>query len=319
MMSPAALSLLTTTFTHGRDRVRALGAYGAVSAGGGALGVILGGLLTSGPGWRWVLFVNVPVAAAIMAVTPLLIRGERGGGTGAGLEASGALLVTAGLTVLTYTLIRAATMGWVAPATIAGLPGAAVLLLAFILNEARAAAPLMPLRIFTVPGLAAANGVLLLAFGAVFSVVFFLSLYMQEVLGYSAAKTGLAFLPLPLGIMVVVGATSRIIERAGTNPHGDRLGHPRRRPVVAGQASRPRQLPGRHPASDPDRGRRRRDGPGRTRAQASTRKPQTGPRERRLPLNLPLSLIFPGGQLAAVSGRMPSSASPSRSFSTSRS
>jgi EmrB/QacA subfamily drug resistance transporter len=218
LMSPAALSLLTTTFTHGRDRVRALAAYGAVSAGGGALGVILGGLLTSGPGWRWVLFVNIPVAAAILAVTPLLIRGERGSGTRAGLDGRGALLVTAGLTVLTYTLIRAATIGWAAPATIAGLAGAAVLLAAFVLNEARAAAPLMPLRIFTVPGLAAANGVVLLAFGAVFSVFFFLSLDMQEVLGYSATKTGLAFLPLPLGIMAVAGATSRIIERAGTKP-----------------------------------------------------------------------------------------------------
>jgi MFS family permease len=217
-MSPAALSLLTTTFTHGRDRVRALGAYGAVSAGGGALGVILGGLLTSGPGWRWVLFVNVPAAAAILAVTPLLIRGERGSGTRAGLDGRAALLVTAGLTVLTYALIRAATIGWAAPATTAGLLGAAALLLAFVLNEARAAAPLMPLRIFTVPGLAAANGVVLLAFGAVFSVFFFLSLYMQEVLGYSATTTGLAFLPLPLGIMVVADATARIIERAGTKP-----------------------------------------------------------------------------------------------------
>ena len=225
LMSPAALSLLTTSFTHGSDRVRALGAYGAVSAGGGALGVILGGLLTSGPGWRWVLFVNIPVAAVILAVTPLLIPGERGSGTRGGLDVRGALLVTAGLSVLTYTLIRAADTGWASPATITGLAGAAVLLIAFAVNEARATAPLMPLRIFTVPGLAAANGVVLLAFGAVFGVFYFLSLYMQETLGYSATKTGLAFLPLPLGIMVVAGATARIIERAGTKP-----------PMVAGSA-----------------------------------------------------------------------------------
>jgi EmrB/QacA subfamily drug resistance transporter len=218
LMSPAALSLLTTTFTHGTDRVRALSAYGAVSAGGGALGVILGGLLTSGPGWRWVLFVNIPVAAVILAVTPVLIGGERGTGTRGRLDARGALLVTAGLSVLTYTLVRAADIGWASPATITGLLGAAVLLAVFVLNEARATAPLMPLRIFTIPGLAAANGVVLLAFGAVFSVFFFLSLYMQGTLGYSATKTGLAFLPLPLGIMVVAGATARIIERAGTKP-----------------------------------------------------------------------------------------------------
>ena len=225
LMSPAALSLLTTTFTHGRDRVRALGAYGAVSAGGGALGVILGGLLTSGPGWRWVLFVNLPVAAVILAITPALIPGERGGATRGGLDIGGALLVTAGLSVLTYTLIRAADIGWAKPATITGLLGAAVLLAAFAVAEARGSAPLMPLRIFTVPGLAAANGVVLLAFGAVFSVFFFLSLYMQETLGYSPTKTGLAFLPLPLGIIVVAGVTARIIERTGPKP-----------PMVAGSA-----------------------------------------------------------------------------------
>src|SRR5437763_11095433 len=182
MLSPAALSLLTTSF-QGGARARALGIYGAIGGAGGAAGVLFGGLLTSGPGWRWVLFVNVPVGIAIVAATPSLIGGGRRASRLRDLDLPGAFLVTAALLLLVYDLTRAPDAGWGSARTIAEFAGAGFLLVLFLGNEALAARPLLPLRTFRLPGVSTANVAALLQFSAVIPVFFFLTQYLQEVRG----------------------------------------------------------------------------------------------------------------------------------------
>ena len=214
IMSPAALSLLTTSF-QGKDRARALGIYGSI---GGAAGVLFGGLLTSGPGWRWVFFVNVPLGIAIVAATPRLISGARQAARLRDLDLPGALLVTGSLLLLVYGLTRAPDAGWSNTRTIAEFAGAAVLLAVFIANEARSGTALLPLRTFRLPGIASANVAALLQFSAVIPVFFFLTLYLQQVLGYSALRSGLAFLPLAAGVVAIAPAAARLVSRFGTAP-----------------------------------------------------------------------------------------------------
>jgi EmrB/QacA subfamily drug resistance transporter len=217
MMSPAALSLLTTTF-GGADRAKALGIYGSIGGAGGAAGVLFGGLLTSGPGWRWVLFVNVPLGIAIVLAAPRLVSGSRQASRLADLDVPGALLVTGALLLLVYGLTRAPDVGWGNARTIAEFAGAAVLLAIFVINEARSARALLPLRTFGLPGVASANGAALLQFSAVIPVFFFLTLYLQQVLGYSALRAGLAFLPLAAGVIVIAPGASRLVGRFGPAP-----------------------------------------------------------------------------------------------------
>src|SRR5581483_2092439 len=158
MMTPAALSILTTSFHEGRDRTRALGAWGAAGGLAAALGVISGGLLSEGPGWRWVFFVNLPVCAFLVPATVAVIPGGgRRPGRLANFDALGAVLVTAGMLLLTYSLIEAPTVGWGTVRTAGCLTGAAGLLVAFVVNESRHPNPLVPLSIFRIPGLAAAD------------------------------------------------------------------------------------------------------------------------------------------------------------------
>src|SRR5947209_8801968 len=182
IMSPAALSLLTTSF-GGKDRAKALGIYGSIGGAGGAAGVLFGGLLTSGPGWRWVFFVNVPLGIAIVAATPRLISGARHATRLRDLDLPGALLVTGSLLLLVYGLTRAPDAGWSNTRTIAEFAGAATLLAVFIATEARSGTALLPLRTFRLPGIASANVAALLQFSAVIPVFFFLTLYLQQVLG----------------------------------------------------------------------------------------------------------------------------------------
>jgi len=217
MMSPAALSLLTASF-QGPNRAKALGIYGAIGGAGGAAGVLFGGLLTSGPGWRWVLFVNVPLGFAIVLATPSLIAAQRQAARLRDLDLPGAFLVTGALLLLVYNLTRAPDVGWSNRRTIAEFIGAFLLLVFFIANEVRAARPLLPLRTFRLPGVASANVAALLQFSAVIPVFFFLTLYLQEVQRYSALRAGLAFLPLAGGVIVIAPSASRLVGRFGPAP-----------------------------------------------------------------------------------------------------
>jgi EmrB/QacA subfamily drug resistance transporter len=217
MMLPAALSLLTTTFT-GTDRHTALGVWGGVAGLASAVGVLLGGVLSEGPGWRWVLLVNEPVCVAAIVCVFLLFADDRRTPDLRRLDLRGAVLSTAGMLLLVYTLVKAPDVGWGAGRTVAGLAGAAALLAVFVLNEARSANPLLPLSIFRIRGLAAADVTQLIGIAGIISMFFFLTLYMQNVLGYSQIKTGLSYLPLCFGVGIAAGIASQLLARVGTRP-----------------------------------------------------------------------------------------------------
>ena len=219
MMSPAALSTLTSTFRSTRDRNTALGVWAAVSGIGGAAGVLFGGLLTEGPGWRWVLFINVPFSALALVGAFLLLQRERIRASRlANFDALGAFLVTGGMLLLVYTLVKAPDIGWGAGRTVAGLAGSAVLLAGFVLNELRVRNPLVPLSILKVKGVAAADATQLLAIAGFLPMFFFLTLYMQTVLHYSPIQTGVAYLPLTVGFIIAASISSQLFARIGTKP-----------------------------------------------------------------------------------------------------
>ena len=218
MTLPSALSILTTTFKEGGDRTKALGLWGAVGGLASAAGVLLGGLLTEGPGWRWVMFVN-PIAAVLVLVgTFRLISGDRPRGRLANFDFPGAALVTGGMLLLVYTLVEAPDHGWGAARTVGGLAGALALLGAFVVNEQRTRNPLAPLSIFRINGLAFSNATQLIAFAGFLAMFFYLTLYMQNVLGYSAIQTGAAYLPLTFAIGIAAGISSQLLKRVGTRP-----------------------------------------------------------------------------------------------------
>jgi EmrB/QacA subfamily drug resistance transporter len=218
LLSPAALSTLTTTFRSGRERHTALGVWGAVSGLGGAAGVLFGGLLTEGPGWRWVLFVNVPLSAVAFLGTFALLRRERIRARLARFDALGAVLVTGGMLLLVYALVKAPDVGWGATRTIGELLGAAVILVAFVVNELRVRNPLIPLSILRVRGVAVADATQLVAVGGFVPMFFFLTLYMQTVLHFSPIQTGLAYLPLTGGFIISSGIASQLFGKIGTKP-----------------------------------------------------------------------------------------------------
>jgi EmrB/QacA subfamily drug resistance transporter len=218
LMSPAALSILTTTFNQGTDRLKALGAWGAVAGSASAVGVLLGGVLSGGPGWRWVFFVNPPVCVILLVATFRLISGEHHRAPLANFDSAGAVLVTAAMLLLVYALVRAPDVGWGKAKTIAELAGAAVLFALFIANELRHHNPLVPLSIFRIKGLAAADVTQVIAVAGFFSMFFFITLYMQNVLGYSPTKAGAAFVPITVGAAASSVICSRVFERTGTRP-----------------------------------------------------------------------------------------------------
>jgi EmrB/QacA subfamily drug resistance transporter len=215
MLSPAALSILTTTFTEGRERNLALGVWGAASGSGGAAGVLLGGALTSGLSWSWIFFINVPVGLAVMALTPVLLRESRADLPHRHFDFRGAASITGGLMLLVYAMTRATQHGWGTAQTIALLATSAALIVAFFLIEARSHAPLLPLGIFRLRTLTASNVSGLLMGGAIFAQFFLLTLYMQQVLHYSALKTGLAYIGLTLTIIVFSGLAQAMVTRFG--------------------------------------------------------------------------------------------------------
>jgi EmrB/QacA subfamily drug resistance transporter len=218
LMAPAALSILTTTFTSPRERNAVLGAWAAVPGLAGAAGVMLSGVLTEGPGWRWIFYLNVPVAVLVALGAFLLIAARAGSRTGGSFDLRGAVLVTGGMLLFIYTLVRAPDVGWSNTTTVAGLVAAVVALAAFIRNERGASNPLVPFSIFRIRGLAPANATQLLSFGGLYAMFFFLSLYMQNVLGYSPINTGLAYLPVTGGFMVAVAVATPLMPRIGTKP-----------------------------------------------------------------------------------------------------
>jgi EmrB/QacA subfamily drug resistance transporter len=218
ILSPAALSIVTTTFRDGAERNKALGVWGAVAGSGGAAGVLLGGVLTQWVGWEWVLWVNVPIGLAAAALAPALVVESRSQAEHRSFDVAGALTVTAGLSILVYALVDATDAGWGSTKTVGLLAAAAALIAMFVAIEQRAKSPLMPFRIFRLRTLTGANVVGLLVGASLFSMFFFISLYMQQVLGYSAIKTGISYLPLALTIIVAAGIASQLVTRVGYKP-----------------------------------------------------------------------------------------------------
>jgi EmrB/QacA subfamily drug resistance transporter len=212
LLSPAALSILTTTFAEGRERNLALGIWGAASGSGGAAGVLLGGALTSALSWSWIFFINVPVGLFVMGVSPWLLRESRADLRHRHFDVAGAASITTGLMLLVYGLTRAAQHGWATASTLGLLVASGLLIAAFFGIEYRSQAPLLPLRIFRLRTLTASNVAGLLMGGAIFSQFFLLTLYMQQVLHYSALKTGVAYIGLTLTII----AFSAVAQAAAT-------------------------------------------------------------------------------------------------------
>jgi EmrB/QacA subfamily drug resistance transporter len=217
VVAPVTLSILTTTFTEGAERNRALAYWGAMGAAGGAAGVLVGGILTDLLGWQWILFINVPIgllaaaaARRFVVAAPVAPAGERH------YDAAGALAVTAGLVLLTYGIVRTDVKGWGSAETLGTMAAGLVLLALFGAIEGRwSRRPLVPLGIFRVGTLSAANAVVFFMGAAVFAMWYFVSLYLQQVLGYSPIEAGVAFLPMNAGILAATATANRLVGRIG--------------------------------------------------------------------------------------------------------
>ena len=218
LLSPAGLSILTSVFREGAERNKALGVWGAVAGAGGAAGVLLGGILTEYLSWRWVLFVNVPIAVGAVLAAPRLVPESRDERQRNGFDVAGAFTVTAGLAVLIYALVDANSAGWGSAQTIGLLVLAAVLLVSFVAIESRTSDPLVPFDVFKNRTRTGAYATGLLVGASLFSMFFFISLYMQQVLGWDALKSGLAYLPLAVTIIISAGVASVLVTKIGFKP-----------------------------------------------------------------------------------------------------
>ena len=219
LLAPAALALITVTFTEPRERARAFGVFGAIAGGGAAIGVILGGVLTEYASWRWCLGVNVPIAiGAALAAVPAIRESRAYGNTR--YDIPGAVLVTLGLVSLVYGFTEAAKpeVGWDAPSTLGFLGGGVVLLVAFVIWEAHTANPLLPLRIALDRNRGGSYLVFFLVGAGLFAMFLFLTYYFQVNLGYSSLKAGFAFLPFSVGIIVAAGVVAQLMPRVGPKP-----------------------------------------------------------------------------------------------------
>jgi EmrB/QacA subfamily drug resistance transporter len=217
IVSPATLSIITTTFEEGSERNKALGIWGAMGGSGAAAGVLFGGILTKYAGWEWIFFVNVPVGALVLALTRPIVRESRIPGL-RGFDAGGAVTVTSSLALLVYAISKAPQVGWSSGRTIGLLIGAAVLFVAFLAIESRHSSPMVPFDIFRVRTVAGANVCGLFLGAVVFSNFFLLTLYVQQVLGYSALKTGLTFLATAGTVIPVAGISQALVTRIGPRP-----------------------------------------------------------------------------------------------------
>ena len=219
VIAPASLSILTTTFAEGAARNRAVGIWGAMGGAGGAAGVLLGGILTDVLSWRWILFINVPIGLIAAVAAQRLLLESRNPARAREFDLRGALAATLGLSLLVLGIVRTDQTGWGATSTLALIVGGLLVLAAFVLIEGRVArSPLMPLRIYRSRTLSAANIIVLLVGGASFGMWFFVSLYLQQVHGYSPIRAGLAFLPMTLCIVAGSTAASRLVGRVGPKP-----------------------------------------------------------------------------------------------------
>ncbi len=228
LASPAVLALVVGSFPEGRERTRALGVYSAVLMGGASLGLVLGGLITEWASWRWVLFVNIPVGILVVAVTPLFVtESPRQPGR---FDLAGALTSTGGMTALVYGFIRAASDGWADRMALAAFGAAVVLLALFLLTEARTQQPITPLRLFGSLSRSGSYLSRLLLVAGMFGMFFFLTQFVQEILGFSPLTAGIAFLPMTLTVFAVSRAAPRLLPRFGAT----RLMLAGMLPVIAG-------------------------------------------------------------------------------------
>jgi EmrB/QacA subfamily drug resistance transporter len=218
LLAPAALSLLMTTFAEGRERNLALGIYGAASGSGAAVGVLLGGVLTSYLSWSWIFFINVPVGVAAIVLAPMLLEESRADVADRHFDLPGALSITAGLMLLVYATTRATTDGWGSASTLALFGASAALVVSFLAIELRSRSPLLPLRIFRSQTLTAANIAMAIVGAVAFSEFFLLTLYLQDVLHYSAVQSGVAFSAFALSVVVVSNVAQAIVGRLGVRP-----------------------------------------------------------------------------------------------------
>lgn len=217
-MSPAALSIVLVTYREGHERNVALSVWGAVASGGAAAGVLLGGILTQYLNWRWNFFVNIPVGIFVVIMALRVLDRHESETKHNNLDLRGAVSVTAGLMMLVYALVKAPTYGWTGHKTLIYFGISLILLIFFILNESRAKHPLMPLRIFKIRNLSGADSLMLFVTAALYSVFFFTTLYLQEILNYTPIKTGLSFLIIPIIIAITATNVPRVIKRIGYKP-----------------------------------------------------------------------------------------------------
>jgi len=217
-MSPAALSIVLVTYKEGNERNVALSVWGAVAAGGAAVGVLLGGIFTQYLGWRWNFFINVPVGIAVVAASLLILDAHESTADHNNLDLPGAILVTGGLMGLVYALVKAPGLGWTSTTSLVWFSLSLAALVAFVINESVAKHPLVPLRIFRIRNLTGANLLQLCMAAGMFSIFFFTTLYMQEILGYSPVKTGVSFLILPVIIAIAATNVPRLVKRIGYRP-----------------------------------------------------------------------------------------------------
>jgi EmrB/QacA subfamily drug resistance transporter len=218
LISPAALSIISTTFAEGKERARALGVWAAIAIGGSAFGLVLGGWLTQSFSWPWIFFVNVPVGIATFLLALRFVPESREEGAHRSYDIAGAVTITGGLMSLVYAIVKAETKGWTASTTLIFFAVAIALIVAFVLRELRAVQPLVRLSIFRVRSLLTANLTMFLVFSGMFAMFFFNTLYIQRVLGYHPLKAGVAFLPFTAGIMVSAGIASGFAPRIGVRP-----------------------------------------------------------------------------------------------------
>ena len=215
LVSPAALSIVTTTFAEGKERTQALGVWSAIAAGGGAVGLVLGGFLTETFSWRWVFFINLPIGIAAALLSLRYVPNSRAEKRPQTYDVAGAVTVTGGLLVLVYAIVKAQSYGWGSGKTIALFVVALLLLAAFVAIEQRSKAPLIRLGIFRLRSLSGSNVAMLLVASGLFAMFYFASLYLQGILGYKPLEAGFAFLPFTLGIVIGAGASQALIRRIG--------------------------------------------------------------------------------------------------------
>ena len=215
LVSPAALSIVTTTFAEGKERTHALGVWSAIAAGGGAVGLIVGGLLTETLSWRWIFFVNLPIGIAAALLSLRFIHNSKSDERPETADVAGAVTVTGGLLVLVYAIVKAQVYGWGSGKTLGLFALAVALLVSFVIVELRSKAPLIRLGIFRMRSLTSSNVSMLLVASGIFSMFYFASIYLQEVVGYRPLKAGFAFLPFTFGIVIGAGAAQSLISRIG--------------------------------------------------------------------------------------------------------